>query len=193
MKQSDRMRWYQEYQNHPFKNEYLKEKSKIKSRRLPAYDRFIIALCTIPFILIFVIGYLFFKDVYFIDGLGSIGHTLLYIAVGIGNIVLCLYILSQALEYGIGWEKTDEFEKLQDKYKEKGLLEVDDPFKAECSEYDDISECTVCSATREPLLSIQEIRWCKTSGNCKKCAKFISAMGYDPKRWDEQFHCIEKW
>lgn len=189
MKQSDRMRLYLEYYNHPLKKEYLKEKSKIKSRRLPTNSKIVIAICTIPFILIFVIGYLFFKDVNFIYGLGSIGHTLLYIAVGIGNLVLCFYAACLSIEYGFSKsEETDEFEKLRKKYEEKGLWEVDDPFTEKCSEFDDYMDCFVCSATREPL-SNQEIRWCETPGNCRKCARFLTAMGFDVKNRED----IEKW
>ena len=191
MKQSERMRWYLAYQNHPLKKENLQEKSKIKYRKLPAYSKFIIALCTIPFILIFVIGYLFFGDVYLFDSIGGFGHLFIYIAVGIGNLFLCLYIFLAALEYGIGWKKTDEFEKLQEKYKEKGLLEVEDPFRSVCSEYDDMLEETVCSVTHESL-SFPERVWCKTPGNCRKCARFINSMGYDVNDWSKHNE-IEKW
>lgn len=191
MKQSERIKWYLSYNNHPLKNEYLKEKSKIKYRRISGFQKLIIALCTIPFILIFVIGYLFFESVYIINGLGGLGHTLLYIAAGIGNLILCLYIFFAAFEYGLGWEKTDEFEKLQKKYREKGLLEVDDPFLSECSEYDNMLEERVCSVTREPL-SNREIEWCQTRGNCRKCARFVNAMGIDVNDWSK-YHEIEKW
>ncbi len=191
MKQSERMRWYLAYQNHPLKNEYLKEKKKIKRRRLPKENKFIFALCTIPFIMIFVIGYLFFGDVRLFGSIGQFGHWLIYIAVGIGNLLLCLLILYCALEYGIGWEKTDEFEKLQEKYREKGLLEVDSPFYAKCSEYDDRLDCKVCSATHEPL-SYREYIWCEKPGNCKKCAKFINYMKLDLDYWSK-YNEIEKW
>lgn len=191
MKQSERMRWYLAYQNHPLKNEYLKEKKKIKRRRLPKENKFIIALCTIPFIMIFVIGYLFFGVVELFSDIGWFGHVFIYFAVGIGNLYLCLKILLAASDYGIGWEKTDEFEKLQEKYKEKGLLEVEDPFSSACSEYDYMLGRTVCSVTREPLSS-QEQAWCKIPRNCGKCARFIRAMGKDPQEWNEYFN-IEKW
>lgn len=191
MKQSERMKWYLSYQNHPLKKEYLKEKSKIKSRRLPTENKFIVALCTIPFILIFVIGYLFFGEVHLFSNIGGFGHGLIYIAVGIGNIFLCLFIFYCAMQYGIGWKKTDEFEKLQEKYKEMGLLEVDSPFYAKCSEYDDHMDCKVCSATHAPL-NYQEYIWCEIPGNCRKCARFINSMGLDLDYWSEN-HEIEKW
>ena len=84
-----------------------------------------------------------------------------------------------------------EFEKLQEKYKEKGLLEVEDPFSSACSEYDDMLEETVCSVTHESL-SFQERVWCKTPGNCRKCARFINSMGLDVNDWSKHNE-IEKW
>lgn len=192
MKQSERIRHYLDFQQNPLKNEYLGKKSSIKGTSLTLLEKVIVAVSFIPIILFFVIGYLFFKPVYiFSDDI--IENSVALIICGIINAIICLY----ALWYGIiemiqGADETDEYKKLRDEYSAKGLVEVDDPFKAKCSEYDDYMECTVCSATREPL-NYRECKWCEVPGNCSKCARFLRAMGKDPQQWNEYFHNIEKW
>lgn len=192
MKQSERIRHYLDFQQNPLKNEYLGKKSLIKKTSLDPLEKFIVAVSFIPVVLFFVIGYLFFKPVHIFSNDGW-SNSVMLIFWGVINIIVCLYAFAHGvLEIIEGAGETDEYKKLRDEYSAKGLVEVDDPFKAKCSEYDDYMECTVCSATREPL-NYREYKWCEVPGNCSKCARFLRAMGKDPQQWNEYFHNIEKW
>ncbi|MGN0548214.1 MAG: hypothetical protein ACI4IM_01305 [Acutalibacteraceae bacterium] len=188
MDQSTRIKYYIKYNNHPLKNEYEKEKKKIKVRRLPLSRKIIIAASFIPIIMFFVIGYWFFNDIHIVDNLSCFGHTVLYILWGIGNIFSELLPLMFFTLYGAKWIYTDDFKKLKEKYEEKDLIEVDSPFLSSCGEFDCDLDHFVCSVNREPL-SLRERKWCSTPGNCRKCARFLTAMGFDTELYDN----LEKW
>ncbi len=188
MKQSTRIRMYKEYHDHPLRKEYEANKRKVKKYKKSASDILGICVCIIPFILIFVFGYLFFGNVTIVK-YSILFNWFLIIALGIGNIFLCMGSLWVFMEGTFKGCETKDFEALKEKYEQKGLTEVDDPYNAKCGEYDDYDEYFVCSANMQPLNN-QERVWCSTAGNCKHCARFIRAMGFDPELHRNE---IQKW
>lgn len=181
MKQSERMRLYLEFNNHPLKTEYLSKKRGMKHRKL--IDKWYIALKAVPFILILVFGYLFFST-------DDWNEMCCYTIVGLINLYICFKVLNS--DFSQHWEETEDYQKLKDEYEAKGLYEVDDPFREECGEYND-DGMFVCSATQQPL-TFEEKQWCQTKGNCENCARFLRCMGFDIDDWSEEMRSeIQKW
>lgn len=188
MNQSTRIRMYLEYKNHPLNKEYEKEKARIKKKKIPISGYIKIMIGIIPYIMIFVYGYMFFAcDLNALFGLGDWVGMFLMIILGGVNLLVCLGVFYLFCEYGVGAKETDEFNKLKEKYEAKGLVEVDCPFSTKCGEYDEKQDCYVCSVNRQPL-SLSEKNWCEN--NCRYCARFIRAMGFDP---ESSIYEIKKW
>ncbi len=186
MKQSERMRKYREYHEHPLREEYEKKCKGLVGERTPLGK--VLKICSIICIVIFIVcGILFFIDVseiMYVD-------TVCVFFVGIINIPIGIifFCASDSNSKFVRQEHPD-FKKIEKEYADKGLIKVDDPFRERCGEYNRY-DVFVCSATQEPLSRQEEI-WCQYSGNCSKCAKFYRAMGLDPNR-DWLRDKIEKW
>lgn len=181
MKQSERMRLSKAYHEHPLRKQYESEKNNlsITSPMLYIYY-FIIA---IPIILFFVYGYLFFadgNDYIDVDALFGTGAIFVVVFLGIVNV---LFIGPFVFLWAVGQidklkEKAIPCKDLKEKYAKLGLIEVSDPFRESCGEYDDDGDL-ICSVTGE-LLDYREFAWCEVKGNCKHCSKFVTAyLGED--------------
>lgn len=188
MKQSERIRLCKEYQNHPLKDEYEAKKSKIKKKPFSYYIVILSAL--IPIILFFYYFYVFSTDAW---GTGW-GNFFAVIILGIANIILgglwILVAIFSICDKIVAVHNKTAFKKLEDEYKEQGLIPIDEQelFEHECCEYDDWKETYVCSATKQPL-SYKEMTFCEQPGNCKHCKAFVTAyLGADMlKYWSEEF------
>ena len=189
MKQSTRIRMYKEYRNHPLRKEYEANKRKVKKHNKSTFDILGICACMIPIILFFVYGYLFFSGYKIAKADTEWNNAVYIIILGLINVFICLKVITLLTDGTFSGNQTEEYKKVVDKYEQMGLIEVDDPFNAKCGEYDDDDEYFVCSANMQPLNN-QERVWCSTAGNCKHCARFIRAMGFDP---EYSTYEIQKW
>ncbi|MGN0519218.1 MAG: hypothetical protein ACI4LB_00610 [Candidatus Fimenecus sp.] len=183
MKQSERIQMCKAYQTHPLRKEFEREEQEIKVKDPMKYFYNFIAI--IPFILIFVFGYIVFSDQAFNaimdffhirNWLAHLFWELVIIALGIANLFACVIAVMWSVE-----GKTDlktnskEYEALKNRYQEKGLyvMKEQELLSSKCGE-EDMYGNLVCSATGEHL-NYMEFSWCQQAGNCKHCQKFAEA------------------
>lgn len=167
MNQSDRIRMYKDYCNHPLKKEYEEKEEKICKNK-PKSVKLIYA------------GNLFFLIMFFVYGrLASeyiIEHPVVFL-LGVGNIIsgllYCGFQRQWAHELTVKHKKK-ELDALDKEYLEKGLIKVteDELYKAPCGELDS-DYGMICSVTKLRL-SIADYCWCQRPGNCRRCQTFIS-------------------
>lgn len=171
MRQSERMRLRKAYLEHPLRVSYEGER-RVLLTSSPIL-RFYYCVLAVQFILLFVYGNLLFRKNSILEA-----ETLVVILVfSIVNLLLMCAIVPALI--------TDRKEKMQncsllkEKYKKLGLIEVADPCREACGEWDNDREEWICSATGEQL-NYREFRWCQVKGNCKHCSKFVTAyLGED--------------
>jgi len=186
MKQSDRIQYIKEYNNHPLKGEYERKRSSVLSNK--PFSVYLINLGYLFFLGMFILyGWMFFSDSKILSDIlkstigyeGFFGDLLLLLALGIGNIILGLiYMVNSA-----AWKKEHieiynkkALDALNSEYSKKRLYHMteEELYKHECCEYDDWNECWVCSATKEHL-PYSEIEWCSRAGNCRYCKRFVQS------------------
>lgn len=204
MTQSQRMKYYKEYRNHPLKDEYLAKKSKITGTAPVNKVQSITYSLKFVYGIIFIIGFLgaIFFDYIFYYGFDeshgtdefSLSQIIMLSAfvLGLLNITLSFILAIFEDKFIKLHEKkySNELKKLRDEYWDKGLVEIDESelYEHECCEYDDWKETYVCSATKQPL-SYRDLNFCKQAGNCRYCRLFVTAyLGPDgPKYWSYEF------
>lgn len=196
MEQSDRIKYYLEYQkNSPLKQEFLKEKKKIRTKRITIWGVLQIILLIITIIAFFVCGHIFFDGPFLSsDAYYQERQTYSFLA-GVINLIIQKKLLFELLDGGFDIKNTNEYEELKKKYLEKGLFVVEDtPYDHECSDWDDYDEHWVCSVTKE-WQSAEEHNWCRQKGNCQKCARLHRALGDSEKqiKYLREQGKIEKW
>lgn len=108
MKQSDRIQYIKEYNNHPLKGEYERKRSSVLSNK--PFSVYLINLGYLFFLGMFILyGWMFFSDSKILSDIlkstigyeGFFGDLLLLLALGIGNIILGLiYMVNSA-----AWKK----------------------------------------------------------------------------------------
>lgn len=175
MKQSDRIRYCREYQEHPLKKEYETKKAKLKKKPLPFSTVFPLVM-----VVIYLIAFI---------GCVCLDSEAGFIIAGIG--IINLFIALRALsKIDPRSRETENHIKLRKEYEEKGLFEITEQelFEHECCEYDDYREIYICCATKQPL-SYRDVVFCKQPGNCRYCRAFVTAyLGPDgPKYWSYEF------
>lgn len=198
MEQSDRIKYYLEYQkNSPLKQEFLKEKSKTTKKRITIWGILHITLLILTIIVFFVCGHFFFnapglpKDAVYQE-------TKIYsFLAGVINLIIQKKLFVALLDDGLDIEYTNEneYDELKKKYLEKGLFVVEDtPYDHACGDWDDFDEHWVCSVTKE-WQSAEETYWCRQKGNCRKCARLHRALGdsEDHIEYLREQGRIEKW
>lgn len=194
MNQSDRIRYIKEFNNHPLKKEYLKEKAKVTGEFYlvnQLEDVFVVLkyIYGFLFVLLFIL-YLFLTN----DYTRTILHIMLIISIlGIINLVLPLLLLI-FVDIPLNFIKKKihkgDLEKLKSEYMEKGLIEIDSSelYKHECCERDE-NFGIVCCITKKPI-SLKEYNYfCSIPGKCKHCRTFVEGyLGKDTVNyWNHEF------
>lgn len=186
MKQSERMRLFLQYRNHPLRKEYEEKKKQILSKH-KCFQYYLITIIQV-LSCVMIPGWLVVLCV--LDFEFSFP-----IILGIINLVCAFFSLLYGGE-NKEWYQEQRNEKelieLKTNFKEKGCVEAEDPYTKECGEYNNY-DVFVCSATQQPL-TFEEKQWCQTKGNCKNCARFLRCMGFDIDDWSEEMRSeIQKW
>lgn len=147
MDQSRRIELYDEFNNHPLKDEYFKKKKKIlKKHKTPVYWT---GFCVIVFSWLMIpgFGFIFFGFSPEPFGLPELAQWLLIACAGLANLVFAVFNLIgiDAFPFNIklimrkSQEEANfvELDMLNIEYRVKGLVEVSNPNFAKCGEYDD--------------------------------------------------------
>lgn len=173
MKQSERIRMFKNYCNHPLQEEYEKKRKKICKNK-PKSTRLIYAGLIFSIVMFFVYDFIVCN----IDT-NVVASTVIVILLGIVNLILgflLLYFsLSKAVELNEKYSKK-ELDALNKEYQEKGLIFIteNDLYNSPCGEYDSYDD-KVCSVTKQRLSS-RDYDWCHHSGNCRHCRTFMSCV-----------------
>lgn len=184
MKQSERIRLSKAYREQPLREQYEAEKREISITSPLLYVYYFVK--SIPIILFFVYGFLFFYGLYLDDYLDDRGMSYMIVSFVLG-VVNALFVGPFIILWADDQKdnlKKDEpcCEKLKEKYEKLGLVEVSYPLRESCGEYDDDGDL-ICSVTGE-LLDYREFSWCQVKGNCEHCSKMVKAYwGDDALSW----------
>lgn len=179
-RQLDRIKRYNEYQNHPLREEYEKKVKKIQNtngKDFVYYFIFILMLIVwIPFLVVIlgaleaIIG---IEKYYFTDWALTIffGLILLIIAGALSSKL-------SDVKYNIQQKNNKkDLEQLKEQYYSKGLyvLTYNDLVDTVCLDEDAYGN-TVCGITGSYIGDNKKYFFCKESGNCRKCKTFMTAL-----------------
>ncbi len=179
-RQLDRIRMYNEYRNHPLREEYEKDVQKIRNNNGKNFFYYMISVLMfivwIPFILVLlgaIAAIIGIEKYDFTDWALTIffGLILLIVAAAIGTAL-------SDVKYNIQQKNNrNDFAQLKEQYYSKGLyvFTYDDLVDTVCMDEDAYGN-TVCGINGSYIGSDKKYFFCKKSGNCRKCKTFMTAL-----------------
>lgn len=155
MSNYNKVRLYRENKDNPLREEYLKEYAK-----LPEYNtgKFFIAV-----IISIIIGFIFFS----IDDLSNEHIIIPVICIGIVNLIVMYKFFPR--------KSSEEIQKLNDKYKEKGFVfdDIHSVIYGNCYDYDESTHIFTCPFTGEEFYGVEGNKHCvQNSIHCPIKEKF---------------------
>lgn len=136
MSNYDKVSLYRANKNNPLREEYLKEYDQ-----LPEYNTVIIAI---------VIGIIFFS----INDLSNEHIIIPVICIGIVNLIAMYKFFPR--------KSSEEIQKLNDKYKEKGFVfdDIQSVINGDCYDYDESTHIFTCPFTGEEFYGVEGNKHC---------------------------------